>query len=99
MYPPVNPVLITIGPFALHWYGIIMTLAIFLGALTASRYVFRHGGDGSAVWDMLLWVLIPAIVGARLYYVFIQSPRSGPNGLEHYLANPIEIIQIWKGGI
>ncbi len=98
MYPPVNPILLQIGPFSLHWYGVIMTLAIFLGATVASRYLTRHGYDGSTVWDMLLWVLIPAIIGARLYYVFIQSPR-GPNGLGGYLANPIEILQVWRGGI
>lgn len=98
MYPPVNPILVQIGPFSLHWYGVIMTLAIFLGATVASRYLTRHGYDGSTVWDMLLWVLIPAIIGARLYYVFIQSPR-GPNGLGGYLANPIEILQVWRGGI
>jgi phosphatidylglycerol:prolipoprotein diacylglycerol transferase len=98
MYPPVNPILVQIGPFALHWYGVIMTLAIFLGATMASRYLTRHGYDGSTIWDMLLWVLIPAIIGARLYYVFIQSPR-GPNGLGRYLADPIEILQVWRGGI
>ncbi len=98
MYPPVNPILVQIGPFALHWYGVIMTLAIFLGATVASRYLTRHGYDGSTIWDMLLWVLIPAIIGARLYYVFIQSPR-GPNGLGRYLADPIEILQVWRGGI
>ena len=98
MYPPVNPILVQVGPFSLHWYGVIMTLAIFLGATVASRYLTRHGYDGSTVWDMLLWVLIPAIIGARLYYVFIQSPR-GPDGLGRYLANPIEILQVWRGGI
>ena len=98
MYPPVNPILFQIGPFSLHWYGVIMTLAIFLGTFVASRYVTRHGRDGSAIWDMLMWVLIPAIVGARLYYVFIQSPR-GPDGLQGYLAHPIEILQVWRGGI
>ncbi|MBA2678967.1 MAG: prolipoprotein diacylglyceryl transferase [Ktedonobacteraceae bacterium] len=98
MYPPVNPILVQLGPFALHWYGVIMTLAIFLGATMASRYLTRHGYDGSTVWDMLLWVLIPAIIGARLYYVFIQSPR-GPTGLGRYLADPIEILQVWRGGI
>ncbi len=98
MYPPVNPILFQVGPFSLHWYGVIMTLAIFLGTLVASRYVTRHGRDGSVLWDMLMWVLIPAIVGARLYYVFIQSPR-GPNGLQEYLAHPIEILQVWRGGI
>jgi phosphatidylglycerol---prolipoprotein diacylglyceryl transferase len=43
-------------------------------------------------------VLIPALIGARLYYVFVQSPR-GPEGLGRYLANPVEILQIWEGGI
>jgi len=75
-----------------------MTVAIFVGALIASRYVARHKQDPNTIWEMLLWVLIPAIIGARLYFVFIQSPR-GPNGLGHYLANPIEILEIWRGGI
>ncbi len=98
MYPPVSPIVFSIGPFALHWYGLTMTLAIFLGTYVAGRYISRHGHDGGAVWDMLMWVLIPAIIGARLYYVFIQSPR-GPGGLEEYLAHPIEILQVWRGGI
>jgi len=76
-----------------------MTLAIFLGTLVASRYVERRGQNSGNIWDMLLWILIPAIVGARLYYVFIQSPRSGPNGVGSYLANPIKILEIWQGGI
>lgn len=98
MYPPVNPIALQLGPFALHWYGLTMTAAIFLGTYVASRYVASKGQDGGAVWDMLMWVLVPAIIGARLYYVFIQSPR-GPNGLGHYLAHPIEILEVWNGGI
>jgi phosphatidylglycerol---prolipoprotein diacylglyceryl transferase len=97
MYPPFGPI-IQVGPLSIHWYGIIMTAAIFVGALIASRYVARHKQDPNTIWEMLLWVLIPAIIGARLYFVFIQSPR-GPNGLGHYLANPIEILEIWRGGI
>ncbi len=58
----------------------------------------RHGQESNTIWDMLLWVLIPALIGKRLYYVFIQSPR-GPNGLGRYLANPIEIVEIWRGGM
>ncbi len=98
MYPPVSPIVFQLGPFALHWYGLTMTLAIFLGTYVAGRYITRHGHDGSAVWDMLMWVLIPAIIGARLYYVFIQAPR-GPGGLDEYLAHPIEILEVWRGGI
>ena len=98
MYPPVGPILIHLGPLSIRWYAITMLLAIILGTYVASRYVARHGQDPGKVWDMLLWIIVPALVGARLYYVFIQSPR-GPQGLGNYLAHPIEILQIWNGGI
>ncbi|HZU68602.1 MAG TPA: prolipoprotein diacylglyceryl transferase [Ktedonobacteraceae bacterium] len=98
MYPPVSPILIQLGPLAIHWYGLTMTLAIFTGTMVASSYVARKGQDPNSIWEMLLWVLIPALVGARLYFVFIQTPP-GPNGVGQYLANPIKIFEIWNGGI
>lgn len=98
MYPPVDPILIQIGPFALRWYGIILVTGIIVATWIASRYVQRRGYDGEAMWDMLIWVLIPALIGARLYYVFIQSAR-GPEGLGRFLENPWSILQIWTGGI
>jgi phosphatidylglycerol---prolipoprotein diacylglyceryl transferase len=98
MYWPFGSTIVEVGPFALRWYGLFMMSAILAGAWVAARYVARKGDDPNNVWDMLLWVLVPALVGARLYYVFIQSPR-GPEGLGRYLENPIEIVQIWRGGI
>src|SRR2546425_209091 len=98
MHPPFGPILLQLGPLSLHWYGLIMVGAILIAAWVASRYVARHGQAIQTIWDMLLWVLIPALIGERLYYVFIQSPR-GPTGLGHYLANPIEILEIWRGGM
>jgi phosphatidylglycerol:prolipoprotein diacylglycerol transferase len=97
MYPPFSPTF-ALGPFTIHWYGVFMALAIFIAPLLASRYVARRGQDGDNVWNMLFWILIPALLGARLYFVFIQSPR-GPTGLGYYLANPLQILAIWKGGI
>lgn len=97
MYPPFPPGF-QLGPLAIRWYGLIMVTAIFVGALLASRYVARRGQDSNTIWNLLLWVVIPAIIGARLYYVFIQSPR-GPNGLDNYLAHPLAILEIWQGGI
>jgi prolipoprotein diacylglyceryl transferase len=73
-----------------------MTAVIVLGTYVASRYIARQGRDPGSIWEMLLWVLIPAVVGARLYFVFIQSPR-GPTGLGYYLAHPI--AEVWRGGI
>lgn len=98
MYPPVGPVLIEIGPLSLRWYGVLMVTAFIVAAAIAARYVERKGQSSSNVWDGLLWVLVGAVIGARLYYVFIQSPR-GPNGIERYLANPLEILNVMGGGL
>jgi phosphatidylglycerol:prolipoprotein diacylglycerol transferase len=98
MYPPVDPIIIEIGPLALRWYGLLIMLGVLSTALVASSYVSRKGENGDNIWDMLLWVLVPGLIGARLYYVFIQSPR-GPGGLGRYLENPIEILQVWQGGL
>ncbi|MGJ3253004.1 MAG: prolipoprotein diacylglyceryl transferase [Elainellaceae cyanobacterium] len=98
MYPPVDPIIFEIGPFALRWYGLLMVTAIVVGSVVASRYIARNGLNPDDFWDMLIWVLIPAFIGARLYYVFIQSPR-GDEGIGYYLSNPGTIFQVWSGGI
>ena len=98
MHPPVDPIIFQAGPIALRWYGLLLVTGMMVATWVASRYVTRKGYDGEKVWDLLVWVLIPGLIGARLYYVFIQSPR-GPEGLGHFLANPWTILQIWTGGI
>ncbi|MEB3230779.1 MAG: prolipoprotein diacylglyceryl transferase [Leptolyngbyaceae bacterium] len=98
MYPPVDPIIVEFGPIVLRWYGLLMVSAILVGSTIASRYVARKGQDPDDFWDMLLWVMIPGFIGARLYYVFIQSPRSDA-GIGYYLANPGEILKVWGGGI
>jgi phosphatidylglycerol---prolipoprotein diacylglyceryl transferase len=98
MYPPFDPILFQAGPITLRWYGILIVTGILLAAWVAARYVERKGQSGDALWDLLLWILIPGLIGARLYYVFIQSPR-GENGLGYYLSNPWAILEIWSGGI
>lgn len=98
LYPPVGPTIIDIGPFALRWYGLLMAIAIITAAQIASAQVARQGQDPDDFWDMLIWVLIPGFIGARLWYVFIQSPRT-EGGIGYYLRNPGEILQVWTGGI
>jgi phosphatidylglycerol---prolipoprotein diacylglyceryl transferase len=98
MYPPVDPIFFKIGFLELRWYGSLMATAVIVGAQVASLEVERRGHKGDDFWDMLIWVLIPGFIGARLYYVFIQSPR-GEGGLMRYLENPGSILQVWQGGI
>ena len=75
-----------------------MLAAILTGSFVASRWIQRKGENPEDFWDMLFWVLIPAFIGARLYYVFIQSPRDA-GGIGYYLSNPMQILNLMGGGI
>ena len=87
----IDPVAIEIGPLQLHWYGIIIASAVLIAAMLGSRVATWLGENPEDGWSMLLLVVILAVVGARIYHVV--------HLWEHYVANPIEIPQIWNGGI
>ncbi len=98
MTPPVDPILIQVGPLAVHWYGLLIVIGILLGANVASYLAKQSGKDPEAVWDMLLITVFLAVIGARLYHVFSQ-PAGGLYGWQYYKENPLETFYIWKGGL
>ncbi|MBP7176043.1 MAG: prolipoprotein diacylglyceryl transferase [Thermoclostridium sp.] len=86
-----NPVLFTLGPFAVHWYGIITALAflvIITGVLRSSE---KYGLKQDDLTDMLLFTAPVGIIGARIFYVVVNW--------ELYSRNPLDIIKIWEGGL
>jgi phosphatidylglycerol---prolipoprotein diacylglyceryl transferase len=87
----IDPVAFEIGPLQVHWYGIFIAAAALVGAVLATRVARWLGEDPDNVWSMLLIVMLFAIVGARLYHVIHMW--------DFYVENPIEILQIWNGGI
>ncbi len=88
-----------IGPVAVHWYGILITLGMSFATYLAGLEAKRRGEDPDIVWDGALLVIFLGLVGARLYHVF-SSPNDGSgSGWAYYSQNPIEIIAIWKGGL
>jgi len=87
--------------FIIYYYGIIMMTATLAGAWLAAREVARRGYDAEMVWDVLIWLVIGAIVGARLWHVFTPSPSSIAEGIttEHYLTHPFDLINLRNGGL
>ena len=53
------------------------------------------------ILDILPWLLIGGIIGARLWHVFTPSASNQAMGIttENYFRNPIEILKIWNGGL
>lgn len=89
-----DPILIQLGPLAVRWYGLLIALGVFGGAVIALRQAEKRGLDPEKLLDMAVWLVVAGIVGARLVYV-ITSPAAffGPNG------NPVDAFKVWQGGI
>ena len=89
-----DPVAFTI-PFIerdVRWYGIAFALGFMIGSYIVLK-IWRYEKLSDAWFDKLfLYVIISATVGARLGHCLFYNPG-------HYLANPIDIIKIWEGGL
>jgi phosphatidylglycerol:prolipoprotein diacylglycerol transferase len=90
-----------LGPIYIYFYGILITLGVIAAAYMSARLAPRFGQDPERVWDMLIWVLIGGIVGARLWHVFTPPPSMVEQGLTtaYYLTHPLDLINTRKGGL
>jgi phosphatidylglycerol:prolipoprotein diacylglycerol transferase len=84
----INPVAFTIpigDGFPIHWYGIIVTLGIAIGAWWSGREVKRRGGDTDEFYNGLIIVIVSGFVFARLWYV-LQEIITGSNDFNNLSA-------------
>ena len=83
------------------YYGIILMLGAVAGAWLATREVKRRGHDPEIVWDMLIYLIIGGVIGARLWHVFTPPPSSIEQGITtaYYLTHPLDLINLRKGGL
>ncbi|MFN9624456.1 MAG: prolipoprotein diacylglyceryl transferase [Cyanobacteriota bacterium] len=80
-----------LGPFALRWYGLLIATAVVVGLTLARRLARQRAIDPNLVSDLLPFLVLGAILGARIYYVLLEWRQySGRWG---------EMVAIWHGGI
>ena len=80
-----------IGPLNVRWYGLLIASAVLIGLTLAQRLAQSRQLSPDLVGDLLIWLIVGAIPGARLYYVLFQWP--------YYSQHPDQILAIWRGGI
>lgn len=91
------------------YYGIIIMLGAVAGAWLAAREVKRRGQDPEIVWDLLVYLIIGGVIGARLWHIFTPSPSTLVlDPITHEMVNPyfiggvphiLDIINLRKGGL
>ncbi|MDR3239876.1 MAG: prolipoprotein diacylglyceryl transferase [Clostridiales bacterium] len=84
-------VAVEIASFKLYWYGVFIVLGVLLGMLAALQEAKRVGHDPGLYTDFLLYALIAALAGARLYYVIFSW--------DNYKNNLLQIFAIREGGL
>ncbi|NMD08870.1 MAG: prolipoprotein diacylglyceryl transferase [Phyllobacteriaceae bacterium] len=100
IHPNFDPVVLQLGPFAVHWYA----LAYVVGILFAVWYI-KYLARQPRLWgaspatlnateadEFFIYALLGVIVGGRLGYVLFYKPL-------FYLANPLDILKTWDGGM
>ena len=93
-----HPVLFRAGPVTLHTYGLLVSLGVLLGLWLARRQAARAGADPERVWNLGIYMVLAALIGAKLW-LFV-----GDWG--YYAAHPREIFGfstllsggVWYGG-
>lgn len=88
----INPTLLHLGPLQLRWYGLLFVGSFFLGAMILNWIYKREGKNPAVIDNLLIYVMVGAVVGARLMHCFAYEPN-------FYLSHPIEILKVWKGGL
>ncbi|MFI5273439.1 MAG: prolipoprotein diacylglyceryl transferase family protein [Ktedonobacterales bacterium] len=90
----IDPILIQLGPLAIHWYGLMYVVAISIGLYALMRWRRPLGIHEDQLWGLFIWTAIAGLIGGRLYFVIQQ-----PNLVQNYLLDPINIIAVWQGGM
>lgn len=87
-----SPTISEIGPIRPRWYGILFATSFLIGFWLTRRMFIHAGRDPLEVDQLLTYVLIATVVGARLGHVIFYD-------LMFYLRHPAEILAIWHGGL
>lgn len=102
-FPDISPEIFSIPlgsiTFSLRWYALAYIAGLLLGWRIVVGLVRRPvlwGGEApmqpGKVEDLLTWIILGVILGGRLGFVLFYQP-------EYYLANPLEILKVWEGGM
>jgi len=93
-YPVIDPVFFSIGSVQVHWYGVAY-VAGFLIAGSITYHLNKRwevGLSSDDLVNLLLIAIVGVMLGGRLGYVIAYGGR-------RYLDDPIQIMQVWDGGM
>ena len=87
-----DPVAFSVFSFEIRWYSLAYIFGILIGWYLSKKYFIDNEKVKETFDDYITYIILGIIVGGRLGYVIFYD-------LSYFLDNPIEILQIWNGGM
>lgn len=87
-----DPVLFSVGPLTVRWYGLLFVGAFLVGQWMLGRIFAAEGVPRENAERLMIHALLGAVIGARLVHCLFYEPQ-------YYLSHPLAILRIWEGGL
>ena len=93
-YPNIDPVIFSIGPAKVHWYGLMYVIGFaavwFLGQIRAKQPWSPIKPE--TIEDLVTYGAIGVILGGRIGYILFYN-------FSEFISNPLILLKIWQGGM
>lgn len=87
-----DPAIFSIGSREIRWYGLAFAVGFLIGYKIVEKMWVREKLNPAWIDSLLIYTILGTAIGARLGHCLFYAP-------EYYLANPIEMLKTWEGGL
>ncbi|WP_367680697.1 prolipoprotein diacylglyceryl transferase [Candidatus Fukatsuia anoeciicola] len=94
VFPNFDPIILSIGPISLHWYGLMYLVGFIFAMWLAIRRTNKpnSGWNKEEVENLLYTNFLGIFIGGRIGYVLFYN-------FEYFLNNPLYLFKVWDGGM
>ena len=85
-----HPILFSLGPITIYTYGVLLAAAYLTGLKLAMVRARARHLDSARVLDLGVWIIISALIGAKLMLLIVEFP--------YFRANPAELFSLARSG-
>ncbi len=86
-----QPILFSLGPIKIYWYGLFIVLGIIAGISISLFLAQKYYLKKEKFIDMSFWFIFCGLLGARLYHILVE--------FSYYKQHILDVFKIWQGGL
>lgn len=93
-YPEINPILLEIGWFKIHWYGLMYLIGFGMAWWLGIQRTRQPQSPLTAeqVGDLVFYGALGVVLGGRMGYVLFYD-------FANYFSHPLNVFKVWQGGM